>query len=209
MAKLTDVQTVLERMTGMHPNAIDRSVRKLVEGGSLPPADFAPHDAATLLVALAAARAPIEALEAVADYRQAPLVSAMTSTGGSEVALVIDADRQPVRDIGEWAAVRSGAIDAVALFIRKIPALRRAGRPHAVCLEIAMQPGAPIAALAFVHAPERALRLIYSDPRRSADLASWTTSRFVDSPVFDAVAALFDDTTIATAEAPAAISRGS
>ncbi len=206
MPNIRDLQAILERLTGMHPNAIDRSVRKLTEAGHLPPAGdgLRSEDAATLIIALAASRAPIEAVEAIEDYRHAPLTTATTATGGAEVALVIDADKQPVLDIGEWTAVRISVVNAVALLLSKIPALRRAGRPHVVCLEIAMRPGAPIAVLTFLHAPPRALRLIYSDPN-NAESAPWTTSRFVDERIFNGIAALFDESAIAAAQAAAAI----
>src|SRR5262249_14467472 len=135
MPKRSHLIRVIAAVTGMNPLVVERTADKLAEAGHVPPdADFALRDAVVLIVALAGARSPIDAVAAVEAYRCAPLATATTATGAGEIELVIDSDKQPVLDIGEWATVRLGVIDTLALFIAKIPALHRAGHEHRVTL---------------------------------------------------------------------------
>ena len=199
MASLRRLIDALETHTGIPGPVIGRYADKLAEAGHMPDADLLPDDAATLIVALAGARAATEAVEAVEVYLLAPLVasSIVTNTGQSPVDLndeSLDLNCNP-----DLAPAKENVIACLGLLIGEI-AGQGGNQRGAVTVEIRQSIETPFASIYVKFSDESMRRFVFAPSERQEAPRPWQEWQQIDHALFAAVAALFGESHAAGAE---------
>jgi hypothetical protein len=111
MMTQTDLIKTIHRVSGFPLSVLERTARKLTDAGLLPGSggDLLPEDAATLVVALAAARSPTEAVDVVRAYLETPLTGSQFNGPNGVTPLIVSPDVP--------AAVQENAIAALGHFL--------------------------------------------------------------------------------------------
>jgi hypothetical protein len=174
VAALSRLIDALEFHTGIPGPVIGRYADKLAEAGHMDDGgDLLPEDAATLIVALAAARAATEAVEAVETYLQVPMVT-------------------PAIERTEFAAAQESVVACLTLLLEQIPLRAATGLPGPLTLRIRRSIEEPVASITITIGEDDSYRFMFAPARDRAMNSAWQEWQLIYDELFTAIAELFD-----------------